>query len=235
MKNVRITDEGILRWSAFSGASEYFVAAGNQGIYVRGTSWDIRAFCADRGIAYGQLEVIIHAVDANVRQISSTWRGTYNYAAPSPEPDPDPDPDPQPQPVATVNMYRLYNPNSGEHFYTANIGERNHLIGLGWNDEGIGWVAPRTSNTPVYRLYNQYGGEHHYTTSLGERNMLINAGWNDEGIGWYSDDSRSLPLYRQYNPNAYANNHNYTRSQSENNWLVSLGWRAEGISWYGVG
>ncbi len=41
-------------------------------------------------------------------------------------------------------MYRLYNPNSGEHFYTASKGERNHLIRLGWNDEGIGWygIAP---------------------------------------------------------------------------------------------
>ncbi len=137
--------------------------------------------------------------------------------------------------VSTVNMYRLYNPNSGEHFYTSSNGERDHLISLGWNYEGIGWAAPAYSDTPVYRLYNRNGGEHHYTTSIAERNMLINAGWNDEGIGWYSDDQRRVPLYRQYNPNAFANNHNYTTSQSENNWLVSLGWRAEGIGWYGTG
>jgi len=135
----------------------------------------------------------------------------------------------------TVNMYRLYNWNNGEHFYTSSLPERANLIRAGWMDEGIGWVAPRTSGTPVYRLYNQYGGEHHYTTSLSERNYLISLGWNDEGIGWYSDDQRRVPLYRQYNPNAYANNHNYTTSLSENNWLVSIGWRAEGIGWYGVG
>ena len=140
-----------------------------------------------------------------------------------------------PAPVESVDMYRLYNPNSGEHFYTASLGERNHLISLGWNDEGIGWVAPETSNTPVYRLYNQNGGEHHYTTSIGERDHLISLGWNDEGIGWYSDDARTVPLYRQYNPNAYANNHNYTPSIRENDHLVSLGWQAEGIGWYGVG
>ena len=141
---------------------------------------------------------------------------------------------PEPDPVATVSMYRLYNPNSGEHFYTASAGERNHLIGLGWNDEGIGWTAPARSNTPVYRLYNPNGGEHHYTTSEPERNNLISLGWNDEGIGWYSDDARTVPLYRQYNPNAFANNHNYTTSLAENDHLVSLGWRAEGIGWYGV-
>ena len=132
-----------------------------------------------------------------------------------------------------VAMYRLYNPNSGEHFYTSSEAERINLLNAGWNDEGVGWIAPRSSNTPVYRLYNQYGGEHHYTTNLSERNHLISLGWNDEGIGWYSDDDNTVPLYRQYNPNAFANNHNYTTSRSENNWLVSLGWQAEGIGWYG--
>ncbi len=140
-----------------------------------------------------------------------------------------------PAPEGCMNMYRLYNPNSGEHFYTSSVGERNNLIRIGWNYEGVGWVAPVTSNTPVYRLYNQNGGEHHYTTSIGERNMLINAGWTDEGIGWYSDDQERVPLYRQYNPNAFANNHNYTTSRSENDWLVSIGWQAEGIGWYGIG
>jgi len=141
--------------------------------------------------------------------------------------------------VATTHhvgeMYRLYNPNSGEHFYTGNPLERLNLINLGWNDEGVGWIAPVLSNTPVYRLYNQYGGEHHYTTSIAERDSLIAAGWTYESIGWYSDDARTVPLYRQYNPNAFANNHNYTTSLDENNWLVSLGWRAEDIGWYGVG
>ena len=135
----------------------------------------------------------------------------------------------------TINMYRLYNPNSGEHFYTSSIEERNVLIDAGWNYEGVGWIAPSTSSTPVYRLYNQFGGEHHYTTDLTERNYLISIGWNDEGIGWYSDDDQSIPLYRQYNPNQYANNHNYTVSQEENDWLVSLGWQAEGIGWYAIG
>ena len=132
-------------------------------------------------------------------------------------------------------MYRLYNPNSGEHFYTSNPAERSNLISVGWNDEGIGWYAPIHSNTPVYRLYNPNAGEHHYTTDVAERDNLVSLGWNDEGIGWYSDDSRRVPLYRQYNPNEFANNHNYTTSLEENNWLVSLGWQAEDIGWYGVG
>ena len=42
-----------------------------------------------------------------------------------------------------VNMYRLYNPNSGEHFYTASEYERDHLVSVGWTYERIGWVAPK--------------------------------------------------------------------------------------------
>lgn len=127
-------------------------------------------------------------------------------------------------------MYRMYNPNSGEHFYTANAAERNRLFQAGWNEEGIGWYAP-TTGVPVYRLYNPNAGDHHYTASVGERNSLIKAGWRDEGVGWYSGGR--APLYRQYNPNAKAGSHNYTLSIGENNQLVKAGWRAEGIGWYG--
>ncbi len=131
-------------------------------------------------------------------------------------------------------MYRLYNPNSGEHFYTANAEERDGLIAVGWNDEGTGWIAPATSDTPVYRLYNPYGGEHHYTMDASERDGLISAGWSYEGVGWYSDDAKTVALYRDYNPNQFANNHNYTVSVSEHEWLISLGWQGEGLAWYAV-
>lgn len=137
-------------------------------------------------------------------------------------------------PVKNQTMYRLYNPNSGEHFYTARAAEKDHLVSVGWRYEGIGWTAPEISNTPVYRLYNPNAGDHHYTTSKTERDHLLLVGWRDEGIGWYSDDSKSVPLYRQYNPNARAGSHNYTTSKTENDFLVSRGWRPEGIGWYAV-
>ena len=139
--------------------------------------------------------------------------------------------------VETQKMYRLYNPNSGEHFYTANVGEKNHLANIGWIYEGIGWIAPKTSDYPVYRLYNGNGGEHHYTMNKAEKDMLVRAGWKYEGIGWYSadpKDSNSIPLLREYNPNAFANNHNYTTSKPEHNWLISLGWKDEGKAWYAL-
>ncbi|MGI6118424.1 MAG: hypothetical protein ACOYBC_08535 [Bilifractor sp.] len=130
-------------------------------------------------------------------------------------------------------MYRLYNPNTGEHFYTGNLTERNNVIRAGWHDEGIGWYAP-VSGDPVYRLYNPVAGDHHYTMNASERNHLVSVGWKYEGVGWYSDQNHSVPLYRQYNANAKTGCHNYTTSKSENDHLCSIGWRGEGTAWYGV-
>ncbi|MDD6461563.1 MAG: hypothetical protein PUF51_03750, partial [Bifidobacteriaceae bacterium] len=136
----------------------------------------------------------------------------------------------------TAVMWRLYNPNSGEHFYTGNTAERDHLVHVGWKSEGTGWTAP-VSGDPVYRLYNPNAGDHHYTLNPAERDMLVRAGWKYEGIGWYSAVASvkgRKPLYRQYNPNARAGAHNYTLSRAENDHLVRVGWRAEGLAWYAV-
>lgn len=65
------------------------------------------------------------------------------------------------------------------------------LIGIGWNDEGIGWYSDDNMTTPLYRLYNpnakgaQEAGAHHYTVSEDEKWNLVFIGWNDEKIGWY--------------------------------------------------
>lgn len=136
----------------------------------------------------------------------------------------------------TVDMYRLYNPNSGEHFYTGSAQERDDLKAIGWRYEAVGWVAPAHSDTPVYRLYNPNASDHHYTTSSSERDGLLRVGWRSEGVGWYSsDDNRNFIVYRQYNPNAKSGAHNYTLSSEEINNLAANGWRDEGIAWYAVG
>lgn len=98
----------------------------------------------------------------------------------------------------SLKMWRLYNPNSGEHFYTSNEVERDNVYNAGWNIEGYGWISPSTSNTPVYRVYNPNAGDHHYTVSLEEKNILVNLGWRDEGIAWYAcDEPTGVPVLRQ--------------------------------------
>ncbi len=133
-------------------------------------------------------------------------------------------------------MYRLYNKGSGEHFYTANVQERDHLIEEGWQNEGIGWYAPVNTGIDVYRVYNPEG-DHHYTTDVKEKEALIKAGWRDEGVGWKSfegDEVNAVPVYRQYNPNQYLCNHNYSVSESESKHLIGIGWLDEHVGWYGI-
>ncbi|GFH40459.1 GBS Bsp-like repeat-containing protein [Lactococcus insecticola] len=133
-------------------------------------------------------------------------------------------------------MYRIYNQNSGEHFYTASLPElRSLVVTNGWHYEGIGWLAPEKSTVPVYRVYNKNAGDHHYTTNVNEKNSLVKAGWKYEGIGWYSDDKKTVPVYRAYNKNAKAGSHNYTVNLAEQQNLIKLGWRNEGIGWYALG
>lgn len=131
-----------------------------------------------------------------------------------------------------ADMHRLYNPNSGEHFYTANLTEKNNVQKAGWRYEGIGWNAPASGN-PVYRLYNPNAGDHHYTLNANERDNLKRHGWRYEGVSWHSPNS-GKPLYRLYNPNAKAGSHHYTLNANERDNLKRVGWRYEGIAWYAV-
>lgn len=97
--------------------------------------------------------------------------------------------------AAEGEMHRMYNPNSGEHFYTSSLAEAQNIYTAGWDYEGIAWVG--AEGEPVYRLYNPNAGDHHYTTSAGERDSLVRAGWRDEGIGWYAAEpghSAGLPF-----------------------------------------
>ena len=156
--------------------------------------------------------------------------------------------------IAKANpMHRLYNPNSGEHFYTKDLNENDTLVELGWKSEGIGWVAPideTAGNRPVYRLYNPNAGDHHYTMNENEKNVLTSIGWKYEGIGWYSYDNMAnssiksrdtkikpaqAVVLREYNPNAKAAGaHNYTLNQAENDFLLSVGWLDEGTAWNAI-
>ena len=136
--------------------------------------------------------------------------------------------------MPTTPMYRLYNKNSGEHFYTGSVEERDMLISVGWDYEGIAWNAPTKYGTPVYRLYNPNNGDHHYTMSEEERDNLVAVGWQYEGVAWNSASSSNIPMYRLYNPNADCGSHHYTGSTEERDNLVAIGWIYEGIGWYGM-
>ena len=142
-------------------------------------------------------------------------------------------------------MYRLYNPVTGEHFYTRDLHEATVQVASGaWNSEGIGWYAPpEGEGAPVYRLGAKVGtgsAGHLFTTSKEEIDSAMATGqWNDEGIGWYSKGTVSI--FRQNNP--ATGQHNYTADLNEIKVITTeQGWVEELVvdgkatpAWLGLG
>lgn len=92
-------------------------------------------------------------------------------------------------PVSGPNVFRLCNPNSGEHFYTESAKEAEALKAAGWRDEGVAFYSAAADKSPVYRLFNPNAGNknsHHFTLSENEVNTLVRLGWKNEGIAWYA-------------------------------------------------
>ena len=77
---------------------------------------------------------------------------------------------------SSVSMYRLYDRYTGEHFYTSDVSERDHLVSVGWSYEGVGWRSG--GSVPVYRQYNPYArtGTHNYTADGSENDRLVSVG-----------------------------------------------------------
>ena len=131
-------------------------------------------------------------------------------------------------------MFRLYNRISHEHLYTASVNEAITLSWEDWNYEGVGWIAPEESESPVYRLYNPILHDHHYTLDENEVDTLVSRhGWNYEGIGWHSATGESsVPTYRQFNPGLQVGSHNFTTDINEYDINNSAhGWKGEGVAW----
>ncbi|MGX7303805.1 KxYKxGKxW signal peptide domain-containing protein [Enterococcus columbae] len=137
-------------------------------------------------------------------------------------------------PATAVQLYRAYNPNSGEHLYTADKAEYDHLVSLGWKGEGDAWKAA-SKGAPVYRLYNPNSGEHFYTISESEYNDVAKAGWKKEGVAFYSDANKGVEVFRLFNPNAKgAGSHHYTTLASERDDLIKAGWKYENVAFFGL-
>ncbi|EOS60613.1 hypothetical protein C815_01285 [Firmicutes bacterium M10-2] len=137
-------------------------------------------------------------------------------------------------PSGTEEMYRMYNPYSGEHLYTKNGKERDELVKIGWRYESIGWSAPEKGGE-VHRMYNPYSGDHLYTTKAAERDGLVKLGWKYEGIGFYTEEKeKTTAVWRLFNPYTTIGTHHFTTNKAEYEELQKFGWIGEGIGWYGT-
>jgi GH25 family lysozyme M1 (1,4-beta-N-acetylmuramidase) len=190
---------------------------GNKNIWVAAYPYNLSTtnFYTQYGAWQWSSQLSFPGVNGNF-DINADYTSTFSNPTPKP-------------PANSIQMYRVYNPNSGEHFYTQNVAEKNNLVSKGWRYEGIGWNGP-TSGNPVYRLYNPNAGDHHYTLHAYEKDNLIKKGWRYEGVSWYSGGPNAL--HRLYNPNAKAGSHHYTLNTNEKNNLVKHGWRYEGLACY---
>lgn len=163
---------------------------------------------------------------ASVSEASSEASSTATDSSSSTKPDAK-------KTTEFTRIYKLYNPNSGEHFYTTSLGEARADQKAGWTYEGVAFYAPaQPTDTPVYRLSNPNTGERFYTDKLAEVNNLVQQKWVNEGIAWYSGGS--LAVYRLSNPQEKSFNHTYTSSGGERKSLVSKGWKDEGICWFSL-
>ena len=133
-------------------------------------------------------------------------------------------------------MYRLYNPYTHEHLFTTDAAEKDNLVSLGWNFEGItGKVYMHGEKGGVYRLYNPNTGEHHYTTKEDELAKCVKAGWKNEGVKFFSvldADKQTVGMVSMYNPYEKKFYHHCTSDADEIAKMVKDGWRKEEIKWY---
>ena len=132
-------------------------------------------------------------------------------------------------------LYRLYNPYTHEHFFTAETVENDNLVRLGWKSEGgVGYIYKRAEKGGVYRLYNPTTGEHHYTMNEDEVATCVKDGWKNEGVKWFSaqdKDKKLNKLYSMYNPYEKKFYHHYTADAKEIAEMVKAGWRKEEVKW----
>lgn len=146
---------------------------------------------------------------------------------PRPIPVPEPTPTIEPCPVHEWEeaVYRMYNPDHEEHFFTASYEEAVVLLGMGWKPEGVAFITPKESEIPVFRMY---ADKHIFITDIQELHSLVEHKWQFEGIAFHASDSLGIKVYRFYNPN--NGDHLYTASEEEKNSLVAAGWSDEDVA-----
>lgn len=73
----------------------------------------------------------------------------------------------------------VYNPDSGEHLFTADTSKVDHLVSLGWHDENIAFDDDPHAVKPVYRVRNpnNLNFSHHFTTDKNGYENLKKLGW----------------------------------------------------------
>lgn len=141
---------------------------------------------------------------------------------------------------STTPVYRLYNPNTGDHFYTTSESEKislEKILKTPIVSEGIAFYSysdgsAEKESFPVYKFYNSNGDFYFYTSSDTKNNQLS---VNSKTIAFYASPTAqngALPVYDFYITN---NKHFYTISEAEKDGIVKTpnsSYKLEGIAFY---
>lgn len=132
-----------------------------------------------------------------------------------------------------VNIYRLFNPKSGEHLFTSDSHEY-YVLGAGseWDQEGLAWVAPTKSDNQVARLFDKVEGSHLYTTDQNEIDYLTKGNWIKDQMSFYSADSNGRKIYRLFD--TVTGQHLLTTDENEKNVLTKGEWVLDETSIYAL-
>ncbi len=128
-----------------------------------------------------------------------------------------------------VPVFRFYNTQTGAHFWTSSVNERDTVIRTlpRFNYEGVAFYAypsATAGSSPVYRFYNGRSGSHFYTVGTAERDD-VRARLPDfsyEGPAWEGSVgplNGSIPMYRFYNSTTGA--HFYTLGTVERDDVIA--------------
>ncbi|EPS95051.1 hypothetical protein FOMPIDRAFT_1133204 [Fomitopsis schrenkii] len=86
---------------------------------------------------------------------------------------------------STVPLYRLYNADKGEHYYTTSVEEADQ----GYENEGTVAYVYETQicgSIPLYYVRNEQEADNLYTVFEAERDVAIqNLGYEDKGVACY--------------------------------------------------
>ncbi|MBK6804741.1 MAG: DUF1800 family protein [Betaproteobacteria bacterium] len=125
-------------------------------------------------------------------------------------------------------VFRFYNTQTGTHFYTISVAERDLVLAryAQFAYEGPAYYAYPASQggqLPVYRFYNTRTGTHFYTQSEAEKDFVLVTYpvFAFEGPAYYAPAGASqgnVPLFRFYNQNTGA--HFFTTNAAERDMVL---------------
>jgi hypothetical protein len=145
-----------------------------------------------------------------------------------------------PGPEQLTTIYRLYNPGTGFHLFSANRGEIDRITGQGFVNEGVAYRTSAVASQALHRFYQVALGRHFYSANNAERDALVAnpaSGYLYEGVAYqvYAATAAPLnttPVMRFYDP--VAATHFYTASPAEQQVLQTTrpDWVMEGVAWH---